>query len=529
MTNNNPPPSKGGARGGISEARIQPLSGNLAQLKNPSPNLSPQGRGIAICLIACVFATCLNTAQAAEQHPNIILIIADDLGVGELGCYGQRYIQTPHIDQLAAEGMRFTQFYAGAPVCAPSRCTLMTGKHLGHAAVRNNKEKGPWKRLAERYGTEFTGQQPLPADEVTLAEALKARGYATAAIGKWGLGHFGTTGDPNQQGFDLFYGYNCQRHAHNHYPEFLWRNDQKETLPGNASQPQLEGQTYSQDKFIENALEFIRENRDGPFFLYLPVTIPHLSIQVPAESLAQYEGKIPESPVEPRKGHPYHYLNHPAPHAGYAAMVSHMDRGVGQIVELVNQLGLDENTIILFTSDNGPTYDRLGGADSDFFNSTLGLRGRKGDVYEGGLRVPLVVRWPGVTQQGSQTDAVAAMWDLLPTLCEAAGAETPKPIDGLSLVSVLKDPSSKLNREYLYWEFPNRSGQQAVRMGNWKGVRTDLAKGPQRWQLYDLSVDETEAHDVAGEHPNIVKQIDRLAAEAHVPSETFPLQSVDAR
>jgi len=462
-------------------------------------------------------------ATAEERLPNVILIVADDLGVGELGCYGQRYIHTPRIDKIAAEGMRFTQFYAGAPVCAPSRCTLMTGKHTGHAAIRDNREKGPWTPLAQKYEKQFTGQEPLPAEELTLAELLKARGYATAAIGKWGLGHFGTSGDPNEQGFDLFYGYNCQRHAHNHYPAFLWRNYQKEILPGNDGES-AQGETHSQEKFIENALVFIREHKRGPFFLYLPVTIPHLSIQAPPAEVAKYIGEIPESP--PQKPHG-HYHEHATPHAAYAAMVSYMDHGVGQVVDLVHDLGLDDNTLILFTSDNGPTYERLGGADSDFFNSAMGRRGRKGTVYEGGLRIPLIARWPGVIKPSADSNAVGAMWDLLPTICEATYTEAPHNIDGVSLLGVLKG-SPPLQRDYLYWEFPNPVGQQAVRMGDWKGVRTDLAKGPQRWQLYNVAADELEAHDVADEHPEVLKQIEQIAADAHVPSPVFPLQSVDS-
>jgi arylsulfatase len=476
-----------------------------------------------LTLVACCFAWS-ERANAVEQPPNIILIIADDLGYGELGCYGQRWIKTPRIDRLAAEGIRFTQFYAGAPVCAPSRCTLMTGKHLGHAAIRNNKEQGPWTPLAKQFEPVFTGQEPLPTEELTLAEILKSHGYATAAIGKWGLGHFGTSGDPNKQGFDLFYGYNCQRHAHNHYPAFLWRNNQKEPLPGNDAKPSLEGQTYAQDKFVENATQFIRDHREEPFFLYLPATIPHLSLQVPGDSLADYYARLPEAPYE----HGDNYLKHPSPRAAYAAMVTHLDRGVGQIVDLVRELGLDENTLILFTSDNGPTFERLGGADSDFFDSAAGLCGRKGSVYEGGLRVPLIARWPGVTKPNSKTDAVAAMWDLLPTLCEATSTAAPEQIDGVSLVSIFKEPRSELSRNHLYWEFSAKEGQQAVRLGDWKGVRTDLAKGPQRWQLYHLAADESETQDVADEHPHVVKQIERIAAAEHVPSQVFPLQSVDS-
>jgi arylsulfatase len=272
-------------------------------------------------------------------------------------------------------------------------------------------------------------------------------------------------------------------------------------------------------------LTFVREHRDKPFFLYLPVTIPHLAIQAPPEEVDAYRGKIPESPAKEPHGH---YHEHPTPHAGYAAMVSYMDKGVGQVVDLVHELGLDDNTLIIFTSDNGPTYERLGGADSDFFDSALSRRGRKGTVYEGGLRIPLIVRWPGKIKPASQSNAVAAMWDLLPTICDAAKVATPQNVDGVSLLGELEGTAPSPKHEYLYWEFPNPVGQQAVRWGDWKGVRTELAKGPQRWQLFNLAADEFEAHDVADEHPEVVKQIEQIAAQAHVPSQTFPLQSVDS-
>lgn len=306
----------------------------------------------------------VGTVRAAPRRPNIIYMLADDLGYNELGCYGQRRIRTPHIDSLAAEGVRFTDHYSGSPVCAPSRCVLMTGKHSGHAYIRGNgNPDGPkFDALRERYGCKFPGQYPIPPDEVTIAEVLKGRGYATGAMGKWGLGHWGTTGDPNAQGFDLFYGFNCQVHAHNHYPRYLWRNGVKEALPGNDRT--LTGETYSQDLIVKEALGFIRTNRDRPFFLFMPFIIPHLSIQVPESSLAEYRGRIPEA------SHKHHgYLKHPFPRAGYAAMVTHMDRGVGEIMALLKELGLDDDTLVVFASDNGPTYGRLGGSDSEFFES----------------------------------------------------------------------------------------------------------------------------------------------------------------
>ncbi|MCC6492942.1 MAG: arylsulfatase [Pirellulales bacterium] len=473
---------------------------------------------LAACALAALdLAPC---ALAADRPPNFVFILADDLGVGELGCYGQQIIRTPQIDRLAAGGMRFTQFYAGAPVCAPCRCTLMTGLHTGHAYIRENREKGPWTRRVEPLESKFTGQEPIPDDARTLAELLKQQGYATAAVGKWGLGHLGTSGAPTSQGFDSFYGYYCQRHAHNHFPAFLWRNDQKQPQPGNDGKS-LSGETYSQDQFVSAAKAFIREHKDGPFFLYVPLTVPHLSIQVPDESLAQYAGQIQEAPYD-HKG----YQKHPAPRAGYAAMVTHMDQGVGEIVDLIDGLNLGENTLIVFTSDNGPTYDRLGGSDSDFFNSSAHLRGRKGSVYEGGIRSPLIARWTGRTPSG-ETAALAAMWDLLPTLCELAGVRAPESVDGLSLAGALLGSESPPERPYLYWEYPPNGGQQAVRSGRWKGVRTDLAAGNRSWQLYDLATDRSETTDVAAEHPDVVRRLSAYAKEAHVASPLFPLPGVD--
>jgi arylsulfatase len=481
-----------------------------------------RSRPLLLTFCAALVALAAISVHAADRPPNIILIIADDLGYGDLGCDGQRIMRTPNVDKLAAEGVRFTQFYAGSPVCAPCRCTLMTGKHTGHAFVRNNKELGP--KFAKEYDTPFPGQAPLPAAEVTLAELLHDRGYATAAFGKWGLGHPGNSGAPTEQGFDLFYGYYCQRHAHNHYPTFLWRNNKKETMPGNDGKS-LEGQTYSQDKFVEKAKTYIREHQDKPFFLYLPFIVPHLSLQVPHDALAQYTSTIKEEP----SNNPGAYLKHPTPRAAYAAMVTHMDAGIGQIVHLVHELNLDERTLVLFVSDNGPVYDRLGGTDSDFFNSTDGLRGRKGSVYEGGIHVPMVARWTGSIKPGGEVDQPAAMWDLLPTLCEVAGAKPPKDIDGLSLLKTFTSNEPVPKREYFYWEFPAYGGQKAVRAGDWKAVRTDLSKGPQRWQLYDLAADRTEAFDVADEHSDVVSRLAKFAEAAHTPSQQFPLPNVDTK
>ncbi|MEZ5393614.1 MAG: arylsulfatase [Bryobacterales bacterium] len=465
--------------------------------------------------------------QAETRSPNVILLLADDLGYAELGAYGQKWIQTPNIDGIARDGIKFTQFYSGQAVCAPSRASLLTGKHQGHAYIRNNGNPKGMDDLRAKYGWEFPGQFPLAADEVTLAEILKKKGYATGAMGKWGLGHFGTSGDPNKQGFDLFYGFNCQVHAHNHFPKFLWRNDKKETLPGNDRT--LTGETYSEDRFREEALAFIREHKDGPFFLYMPFTIPHLSIQTTEESLEQYKDKIPEQAYE------HHgYLEHPYPHAGYAAMVSHLDRDVGKILALVDELGLGDDTLVMFTSDNGPTYDRLGGSDSEFFESAGPFRGLKGSLYEGGIRVPLVAKWPGKIAPGATTDHQAAFWDVLPTVTEIVGADTPAGVDGVSFApTLLGHPDEQREHEFLYWEFPAYGGQQVVRMGDWKGVRQHMLEkdnpDPLKIELYNLADDVGESHDVAAEHPEIVAQIRTVMEREHTPSELFPFPPLDKK
>jgi arylsulfatase A len=479
---------------------------------SPLPNL-------AFFVSLAVFFSGLCKASPAERgnKPNIVLIVADDLGYGELGCYGQKIIATPRLDQLAREGVRFTQFYSGAPVCAPSRCVLMTGKHSGHAAIRDNRKPARFQKLNKKFGWEYPGQEPLPDAETTIAELLQARGYATGAMGKWGLGQVGTTGDPNCQGFDLFYGYYCQTQAHNHYPRFLWRNGSKEILPGNDAT--RTGETYAQDRFTEEALQFIRKNRDEPFFLYLPFIISHLAIQVPDSALAQYEGKIQETPYKHTGG----YHEHPSPHAGYAAMVSYMDRDIGRIVDMIEELGLAENTLFLFTSDNGPTYGRLGGADSNFFNSSGPLRGRKGSVYEGGIRVPLIACWKGTIAEKSESDHVAAFWDMLPTLCEVVGAETPDRIDGISFAPTLLGEANQKTHDYLYWEFPAYGAQQAVRAGDWKAVRRGVDRGDSEFELYNLSRDLSEKHDLAKEHPEVVRRLAEIAKNAHEPSKLFPL------
>ncbi len=450
--------------------------------------------------------------------------MADDLGWGELGCYGQTVIRTPHIDSLARDGMRFTQFYSGNAVCAPSRCSLMTGLHPGHAYIRDNGNPKNLEELNAKYQWEFPGQHPIPEDSSTFTRQFKQAGYTVGAMGKWGLGQVGTTGDPARHGFDLFYGYYCQTHAHNHYPKFLWRNDKKETQPGNDAT--LNGQTYSQDRFVDEAVTFIRENSARPFLLYLPLIVPHLSIQAPDAAVQPYVGVIQEEEYEHKA-----YLKHPTPRAAYAGMVTNMDAGIGKILACLKELGLEDNTIVIFTSDNGPTYDRLGGTDSKFFRSAGNLRGLKGSLYEGGIRVPLLVRWPGKVAAGRDTDWAGAHWDFYATLTELAGLPGPKQTDGISFAPLLLGKTQKAH-EFLYWESPGYGSQQAVRLGNWKAVRQQMRpaqrqRKPIVTELYDLATDPNETRNVASEHAEIVQRMEVLLRQEHTPSQLFPLPGID--
>jgi len=472
---------------------------------------------VRLAAVACVVAPCalagaalyVDESPTGVDRPNIIFILADDLGWRDLGCYGGTKIRTPSIDRLAAEGLRFTQAYAGNAVCAPSRCSLMTGKHPGHAFIRNNSEVKP------------EGQRPIPADTVTIAKLLKARGYATGAMGKWGLGPPGTDADPTRQGFDLFFGYNCQRHAHNFYPTYLWRNDQRIELEGNDGG--RTGNKYSHDLMEAEALQFIRDHKGDPFFLYLPFTIPHLALQVPDDSLAEYIGKWDDPPYEGGKG----YQPHPTPRAAYAAMVTRMDRSVGRIADRVRELGLDERTVIMFSSDNGPAPLDVGGSDSKFFESAGSLHGLKGELYEGGIRTPLIARWPGKIKRSTTTELPTAFWDILPTLCEIAGADAPDDIDGVSLAPTLLGRGEQKRHEFLYWEFAGYGGQQALRLGDWKGIRTGLNKGPSELELYDLTRDPNEQTNVAANESETVARIERMMREQHSASEAFPIKGID--
>jgi len=440
----------------------------------------------------------------AKRKPNIIYILADDLGYGDLGCYGQSMIRTPNIDRLAAEGMRFTDHYAGSTVCAPSRCCLMTGLHTGHAYIRGNKSTPP------------SGQEPIPDDTVTVAELLKQAGYATGLIGKWGLGGPGSVGEPNRQGFDYFFGYLCQGHAHNYYPEFLYRNGEEVALEGNRVEPAryygagvaYERAQYSHDLMAGEALRFVERNSGGPFFLYLALTIPH------ANNEAGKEG------MEVPSDEPYGDRDWPQQQKNHAAMITRMDRDVGRLMEKLVELGIDDDTLVIFTSDNGP--HREGGADPDFFDSSGPLRGIKRDLYEGGIRVPMIARWPGKVRPGSVTDHLSAFWDFLPTATEMAGTEHPAGIDGISyLPTLLGDGDRQRGHEYLYWEFhEGKATKQAVRAGNWKAVRL-RPSGP--IELYDLARDIGENDDIAAGHPDVVEKMGRYLDTARSESPIWHL------
>ena len=463
-------------------------------------------------LTGCKGALQQPTSSVRGGRPNIVFILADDLGYGDLGCYGQKKIRTPNIDKLASGGMRFIQHYSGSPVCAPSRCALMTGKHTGHMQIRDNKQVGGdegWE-----LGSTIGGQWPLEADTVTLPKILKDAGYTTGAFGKWGLGRAGSSGDPDKQGFDHFFGYICQRQAHTYYPNHLWRDGQIEWLEGNKDDKQ---QIYSHDIIVDEALKFISANKNRPFFLYLPFTIPHVALQVPEDSLSEYKGKWPDPEYKRDKG----YFPHPAPRACYAAMITRLDRDIGRIMSLLKELALEENTLVIFSSDNGPASN--GGADPAFFHSAGSLRGLKGSVYEGGIRVPFVAKWPGKIKAGAVSDHISAFWDFLPTFCELIGQAPPNDIDGISMLPTLLGQSQNQKKhEYLYWEL---NGQQALRIrqdvvADWKAVRT---KPDKKIELYNLGKDISEQHNVADENSEITSKAAELFKTARTESDIFPL------
>ncbi len=457
-----------------------------------------------------VFHACVAPEQKVDK-PNIIFIMADDLGYGDLGCYGQEAIKTPHIDHLASRGMLFTQHYAGNTVCAPSRCALMTGYHMGHAEVRGNKQAEP------------SGQWPISDETLTIAEILKEAGYKTGMIGKWGLGTDVNSGDPLQQGFDFYYGYLDQVLAHNYFPEFLIRNGEKEYLDnevhyldtalwhkglGSYSTKRID---YSHDLMATEALDFIRENSGQPFFLYLPFTIPHDNGEQPVGERQE----VPDHGI-------YEGEDWPKESKGYAAMITRMDKDIGAILDLLSELELATNTVVFFTSDNGPVPAR---EYTDRFNSNGPWRGGKRHLYEGGIRIPMIVAWEGHIKAGAVSDHISAFWDFLPTACDLAGADIPGGIDGISMLPVLTGMEQEAHTT-LYWEFMEAGGAQAIRRGEWKLVRNKvISEPPGSIELYNLESDPGEESNVAADHPDLVAELMQMIEESRTESPIFPLMN----
>ena len=488
-----------------------------------------------LCLLFALFMISTGSSRAEDRSPNIVFIMCDDLGYSDVGCFGQTKIRTPNIDRLAAEGMKFTQHYSGNAVCATSRCVLMTGKHPGHAQIRDNREIKP------------EGQFPLLKDTATIARVLKSNGYVTGAFGKWGLGGPGTTGEPLQQGFDRFFGYNCQRVAHNYYPTHLWDDDKKielknpnfsahQKFPADADMKnpanyeKYSGKDYAPDLIMEQARQFIKLNKDKRFFAYIPTTVPHLALQVPPDSLAEYLGKFPETPYDGSRG----YLPHFAPRAAYAAMITRMDMEVGRILELLRELKLEDNTLVVFTSDNGPLYNQLGGTDTDFFKSSADLRGLKGSLYEGGFRVPMIARFPKRIAAGTTTERVTGFEDWMPTILDMLNLPTaiPNDVDGVSFAKTLLGQSQP-EREFLYREFPGYGGQQLLHAGRYIAIRQKLMAtkanpNPKiKTELYDLKSDPSQKNDLASSSPEIIGKLEKVMKEQHTPSAEFPMKVID--
>lgn len=471
-------------------------------------------------------------AALALAPPNVVLIFADDLGIGEVGAYGQRRVATPNLDRLAREGTTFTRFYTASPVCAPSRASLLTGKATGRSPIRGNKEVGGWELNTGE------GQMSLPTAERTIAEGFKERGYATAAIGKWGLGAPGSEGHPNNQGFDTFFGYLCQRQAHNLYPPYLWHNSDVHLLTENRyfrpsvkiTTEQATDETFAKfigKQFVEHelraqAVKWIANQKKGPFFLYYASPMPHVSLQAPADEVAKFPLEWDPEPYLGQNG----YVPSKRPRATYAAMISALDTSVGAILDTLEKTGKLDNTLIIFTSDNGPTF--LGQVDRAFFNSSAGLRGTKSTGYEGGIRMPMLVRWPGQVPAGAKSDQVSYSPDLMPTLAAIAGFK-PGINDGMDLLAAWRG-ERKSTRKQLYFEFPENNGfQAAIFDDRWKAIRTNLAKGNLKIEVYDLESDPAETRDLALSRPDLVKRAEAFFKREHRPNKDFPLPGIDTK
>jgi arylsulfatase A len=489
--------------------------GILSYLENPE-RLRAKGESmrraacVGVLLALAIWILVAGTASSASSGlrqrpapPNILLIQADDLGYGDLSAYGQARFDTPMLDRLARQGIRFTQYYAGCTVCAPSRAALMTGMHTGHTWIRGN------------------GDIPLRAEDHTIAEVLRQAGYRTAVIGKWGLGPPGTTGQPDRKGFDYAFGFLDHRHAHRQFTDHLWRN-------GEQVKTDLD-RDYVNDLFTQETAQFISRDDARPFFVYLNYTVPHAELRVPDDSLTPFRGKFPEQPfknptadAKPTGATPESpslgYRSQPVPHAAFAAMITRMDRDIGRLADLLRTRGIEQRTLMLFISDNGPHEE--GGGDPAFFKSSGGLRGIKRDLYEGGIRVPMIASWPGTIPAGRVSNHVWAHWDILPTLADIAGAPAPPGVDGIAMTRALRGESQPAH-EFLYWEFHERGFQQAVRMGTWKAIRL---KQDAPLELYDLATDPAEQRDVAVAHPEIVAKLESYLKTARTDSPRWPVK-----
>ncbi|WPR71347.1 arylsulfatase [Flavobacterium sp. NG2] len=476
---------------------------------------------LKVILVAGLSITTMATEAQNKSKPNIIYILADDLGYGDLSCYGQTKFDTPNIDKLAAKGIKFTQHYSGSAVCAPSRSTLMTGEHTGHTSIRGNLERGE----------NLEGQVPMDGSVITIADVLKKAGYATGAFGKWGLGFIDSEGDPLNQGFDEFYGYNCQRKAHRYFPPYLWHNKEKVFLKGNDYTNKV---TYAPDEIQKATLDFITKNKNKPFFAYVPFVLPHAEIISPDDAVYnKFKGKFNED--KPFKmPHDYlsdyganieehKYASQLAPRAVYATMVTRLDIYVGEIMARLEQLGIADNTLVIFTSDNGPAVE--GGADPKFFNGTAGLRGVKRDLYEGGIRAPFIAVWPDKIKAGTTSDLISAFWDMKPTFAEIVNVKEIGSTDGISILPTLLGKKNQKQHPYMYWEFPQAGGRKAVRLGNWKGVIYNIErKDNPEFELYNLATDPVETKNVAAQNPKIVAEMKAIMKEEHRHSTLFPMK-----
>lgn len=491
---------------------------------------------LTLYLAVFMFIGC-NTKKNSFEKPNVIYILADDLGYGDLGCYGQDKIETPNIDKLAEKGISFTQHYSGAPVCAPSRAVLMTGKHLGHSQVRGNdewRERGDvWNYRAQIADPNLEGQRPLKSGTTTVGTIFQNAGYKTGVVGKWGLGAPLTDGIATKQGFDFFFGYNCQRQAHTYYPVHLYRNEERFYLDNDTIEPtrKLEAgadiydeasysnftlNSYSGDVMFDQMIQFVDENCDSPFFLYWATPIPHVPLQAPKRWVDFYRSRFGEE--EPYLGD-RSYFPCRYPKATYAAMVSYLDEQVGELIKHLKNIGEYDNTLIIFTSDNGPTFN--GGTESPWFESGGPFASEYGKgkcfVYEGGLRVPMIASWPGVIEEGISTDHQSAFYDVMPTICDIVEVDKPENLDGISFLPTLLGEKQK-KHQFLYWEFPSMGGQLAIRMGDWKVIIRDVLKKKQIYEVYDLNIDPTEQNNIASEHPEIIEKAEVIIAREHTKS-----------